>query len=917
MIRRNKKILSLTLSLTVFATIFVGTTLVTKAESINNDTTTSSDLEEITPPLAIEDAISKDTTTPAAVTLKDLVSNAVTSNIALNKTATASSYLGGNTASAAFDGNTNTRYESEFSDPQWISVDLGSNYSVTGVKLNWETAAAKDYKIQVSADNINWVDAYTKTNGIGGIENITFDSAKTGRYVRMNGTARTTAYGYSLWEFEVYGTPTTIDNSKSNIALNKSATASSYIGGNTATAAFDGNTNTRYESQFSDPQWISVDLGSNYSVTGVKLNWETAAAKNYKIQVSADNINWVDAYTKTNGIGGIEDITFDSAKTGRYVRMNGTARTTAYGYSLWEFEVYGTPDGTPVDNVVDFGPNVKIFDPSMSSASIQSTVDGIFNQMETNQFGDERYALLFKPGSYNNNVNVGFFTSVLGLGQTPDDVNITGAVRCEADWMNGNATCNFWRSVENISINPTYVSNNLTSVGTQTWAVSQAAPMRRVHIKGSLSLWDPFGTDYDNAWSSGGFIADSKIDNVIDSGSQQQFLTRNSQMGSWNGGNWNMVFVGNSGAPTNDSAYPSVPNTVVGQTPAIREKPFLTIDSAGKYSVFVPSLRNNSQGISWANGIGSGTSLSIDKFVIAKPDTSTAQSLNQALSQGKNIIFTPGVYHLSEELNVTNPDTVILGLGLATLIPDNGTAAMKVADVDGVKISGLLFDAGAKNSPVLLEVGATGSSANHASNPASLSDLFFRVGGADVGKADVSIKINSNNVIGDDFWVWRADHGTGVGWDVNTTKNGIVVNGNDVTIYGLFVEHFHEYQTLWNGNGGKVYFYQSELPYDVPNQDAWKSHDGTVNGYASYKVADSVTTNNLLGSGVYSFFRDAVVAANNGIEVPNTPGVKVHHAASVFLTGNGEITHIVNNTGATAKSGSVKQTVTDYSNGVN
>ncbi|WP_243425591.1 discoidin domain-containing protein [Clostridium paridis] len=948
MFKKGKKLLSTILSLSVFTSLFMGATLITKAEPVN---------------------------------------------IALNKTATSSSNIAGSTASLAFDGNSNTRWESDWSDPQWISVDLGTSYNVTGVKLNWETAAAKDYKIQVSNDNSSWVDAYTKTGGTGGTETLTFGASVTGRYVRMYGTARTTQYGYSLWDFEVYGTAVT---QSSNIALNKTATASSILGGNTASLAFDSdNAGTRWESAFSDPQWISVDLGSTYTVTGAKLIWETAAAKDYKIQVSNDNSNWVDAYTKTGGTGGTETLTFGASVTGRYVRMYGTSRTTQYGYSLWGFEVYGTAsvankvstpaitpsngsytsaqsvtisdstsgstiryttDGTNPSATngtiysgaftvsqttsvkaiayksgmtdsdiatsyitigsssnVDFGPNVKIFDPSMSSASIQSTVDTIFNQMQSNQFGSERYALLFKPGSYNANVNVGFYTTVYGLGQMPDDVSITGAVRCEADWMNGNATCNFWRSVENLSVSPTYVSNNLTTAETLTWAVSQAAPMRRVHIKGGLSLWDPYGTNYDGAWSSGGFISDSKVDGTISSGSQQQFLTRNSQMGSWNGGNWNMVFVGNNGAPTNDSSFPSVPNTVVNQTPVVREKPFLTIDSNGKYSVFVPALKSNSQGISWANGMGQGTSMSIDQFYIARSDRDTAASINAALNQGKNLIFTPGVYHLSDSIKVNNPNTVILGLGLATLIPDNGTAAMTVADVDGVNISGLLFDAGQNNSPTLLEVGPTGSTQNHAANPTSLSDLFFRVGGAAVGKADVSLKINSNNVIGDNFWVWRADHGVdGVGWTINTTKNGVVVNGNDVTIYGLFVEHFHEYQTLWNGNGGRVYFYQSEMPYDVPNQASWMSHNGTVNGYASYKVADNVTTHQLYGSGIYSYFRDAVVSANTGIEVPTTSGVKVHHACSVYLTGNGEITHVVNNTGAAAKAGSTRQTVTDY-----
>jgi hypothetical protein len=128
--------------------------------------------------------------------------------------------------------------------------------------------------------------------------------------------------------------------------------------------------------------------------------------------------------------------------------------------------------------------------------------------------------------------------------------------------------------------------------------------------------------------------------------------------------------------------------------------------------------------------------------------------------------------------------------------------------------------------------------------------VCFRVGGAVVGKVDTRLKITSNDVIGDHFWLWRADHGTGVGWTTNTTKNGIIVNGNNVTIDGLFAEHYHQYQTIWNGENGSCYFYQSEIPYDVPVQAAWMN--GNTSGWASYKVADAVTTHHLYGSGFYS-----------------------------------------------------------------
>jgi len=254
---------------------------------------------------------------------------------------------------------------------------------------------------------------------------------------------------------------------------------------------------------------------------------------------------------------------------------------------------------------------------------------------------------------------------------------------------------------------------------------------------------------------------------------------------------------------------------------------------------------------------------------------------------------------------------VVLGLGIATLVADDGTDALDVADVDGVKIAGLLIDAGPNSSPVLMQVGPKGSSANHAANPTSLHDIFFRVGGAGVGKADTSLEINSNNVIGDNFWVWRGDHGDGIGWTTNTADHGVIVNGNDVTIYGLAVEHYQKYQTTWNGNGGRVYFYQSEAPYDVAAQSDWMSSSG--NGYASYKVANSVTSHQAWGVGVYCFFNvNNAIKLGNGFEAPNTSGVQFHHLTTVSLGGVGEITHIINGQGVTADPNNFIATMTQY-----
>ncbi|MFF8905218.1 RICIN domain-containing protein [Streptomyces olivaceoviridis] len=548
---------------------------------------------------------------------------------------------------------------------------------------------------------------------------------------------------------------------------------------------------------------------------------------------------------------------------------------TCNGTAAQRFQV--VPVTQPTSNP-DLGPNVVVFDPSMSSSTIQGKLDTIFKQQETNQFGSQRYAVLFKPGAYNANVNVGFYTQVLGLGLTPDAVTVNGAVHAEADWFQGNATQNFWRGAENLSVNPTG--------GGDRWAVSQAAAYRRMHLRGNLALDD-------GGWSSGGYLADSKVDGQVNSGSQQQWLTRNSQLGSWTGSNWNMVFVGSQGVPA--TSFPNPPYTTVAQSPVTREKPFLYVDGSGNYQVFVPSVRTNSTATSWAGGSPAGSSLPLSQFYVVKPGATAAQ-INAALAAGQNLLVTPGVYHLDQTLKVTRPDTVVLGLGLASFVPDNGVTAMSVADVDGVKIAGLLFDAGTTSSKTLVEVGPAGSTASHAADPTSLHDVYFRVGGAGVGKAATSLVVNSDNVIGDHMWIWRADHGSGVGWTSNTADTGLVVNGDDVTMYGLFVEHFQKYQTVWNGNGGRTYFFQNEMPYDPPNQAAWMN--GSTQGYAAYKVADSVTSHQAYGLGSYCYFNvNPSVTAARAIEAPNNPNVRFTSMVTVSLGGTGTISHVVNNTG--------------------
>jgi chitodextrinase len=621
---------------------------------------------------------------------------------------------------------------------------------------------------------------------------------------------------------------------------------------------------------------------------------------------------------RSSSSGGIYSVVNTSNITSNSYTDIGLTASTALYYKVSAVSSGGESALSPAvsgTTQLSFGPNVHIYDPSMSSASIQSDADSIYSTQETNQFGIQRYAMLFKPGAYNVSVKVGFYTQVSGLGQNPDDVNINGGVNADAKWMNANATLNFWRSIENFAVTPSTPSTSQIASGIMQWAVSQAAPMRRVHVKGSMYLFD-FDPSWNAGWGSGGYMSDSKIDSFVLPASQQQWFNRNNQYTEWKNGVWNMVFVGDATPPA--GTFPTQPYTVVDKTPVMREKPYLYINNSGQYNVFVPSLQTNTQGVSWASAPTPGQSISINQFYIADPNTSNAASINAALSQGKNLLFTPGIYHLNDTIRVTNPNTVVMGLGFATLVPDNGKVAMSVADVDGVKVAGLLFEAGSTNSPVLMEVGPSGSFQDHSVNPTSLYDLFFGVGGFAAGSADVGLKINSNNVIGDDFWIWRADHGAGAGWTTNPSKNGLIVNGNNVTMYGLFNEHHEQYQTLWNGNGGRLYFYQSEIPYDVPSQSAWMSQNGTVNGYASYKVADTVTSHEAWGLGVYSFFRDAVVKLNNAIEVPDVQGVKIHHMTTVWLSGmaGSEITHIINNTGgrvfANTPTEAMVQTVAEF-----
>jgi hypothetical protein len=562
----------------------------------------------------------------------------------------------------------------------------------------------------------------------------------------------------------------------------------------------------------------------------------------------------------------------------------------------------------------EFGANVTVFDPGMPTSEIQHVLDTTWAAQVNNEMGTQRYAFYFKPGTYGTDeeplqIKVGYYTEIAGLGAAPGDVVINGKVevynRCLANEGTGNclALVNFWRTLSNLSIHVNARGQDGCRSTANFWAVSQAVSMRRVEITGGgLSLMDycTAGPQY----ASGGFIADSALP-AVTNGSQQQWLTRNSTVASWSNGVWNQVFSGVVGAPS-EQGFPSPPYTTLAATPVSREKPYLFVDSRGRYNVRVPAAKRGTTGISTPAG---GRTIPLSDFAVARPGDSV-RDINRQLDRGKNLLLTPGVYDIASSIEVRRPGTVVLGQGHATLTAAHGATPLKIADVPGVVVAGVTVDAGSRESRVLLQVGSGRHHGDRhgSSDPTTLSDVYFRVGGPHIGKTNVALEVNSDDVLIDHTWVWRADHGVegfteGVNgdtdrWRTNTGRYGAIINGDNVTATGLFVEHFQRYNTVWNGDGGTTVLYQNELPYDPPTQADWMR--GDVEGYPGYKVGDHVRTHHLYGAGVYVFNQNnPSIHTENGFEAPNRPGVKLHHIMTVNLSA-GVIDHVVNGIGGPA-----------------
>jgi len=578
----------------------------------------------------------------------------------------------------------------------------------------------------------------------------------------------------------------------------------------------------------------------------------------------------------------------------------------------------------PDADTATFGPNVCVFTPAMSQAAIQADLDAISTQQVPvgSQFDSNRYAVFFEPGTYGSSADplvfqVGYYTEVAGLGALPSDTVVDGAIEvfnnlCTAGTSNCNSDDNFWRSLSNLELNvdlpsspPAYAPPVVDAYGPycanseESWSSSQASPIRRAIINGSVVFQDYCaGDDY----ASGGFIADSEISGDLDFYGNQQYMVRNSSIGGANGcpnGLWNMVYSGVNGAPAPAFSGQCQQNTVLAASPVTREEPFLYQDSSGADRVFVPAVQTDSSGTSWSSGTEAGSSVPLSSFFIANPSTSVA-AIDVALALGKNLVLTPGVYNLNAPILVSRPDTIVLGLGFATLVPQKGNAAMIVLPNKGVQVSGLIFDAGPVNSPVLLSVGTPLPAAGSATDPDTIEDVFFRIGGAETTNtsATVSLLDNASNSIIDDVWAWRADHGNDVGWTENTADTGLVVTGNDVTAYGLAVEHYQKSEVVWTGQGGTDVFFQNELPYDVPSQADW-NESATFDGYPAFQVGSNVKTFKGYAMGSYVVFIDttATLDVTEAFQAPKVPGVTFNDVFGVWIAGSGGLDSIVDGTG--------------------
>ena len=509
----------------------------------------------------------------------------------------------------------------------------------------------------------------------------------------------------------------------------------------------------------------------------------------------------------------------------------------------------------------DFGPNVEVVSPDTPLDEVQAMLDDLAAAQVDAEMSTARHSVLFLPGAYGTaadplQARVGYYTEIAGLGASPEDVDITGKLevynRCLADGGTSNclALVNFWRTISNLSLHVNGAGQDGCRAERELLgrvAGRVDAPPRRV---GRQPLAH-------GLLHRGPAVRERRLHRRLAPAVRDQRIAAavaHAQQRSWPAGRtrvWNQVFSGVEGAP-DDAAFPNPPYTTLDETPVSREKPYLFVDADGRYAVRVPEAQTDSRGITWADGETPGRTIPITDFYIAKPGDSVEHDQLRA-REGQ----APAA-HAGRVRRRQHHQRQARRHGRARHGPRDAhrrrrCGAAEVADAPGIVVAGVTIDAGTVESPVLLQVGSPGNGQAKKvdpANPITLSDVYFRVGGPHIGKADTALVVNSDHVLIDHTWVWRGDHGVegftnGVNgdtdrWNTNTGRTGVVVNGDDVTATGLFVEHFQQFNTVWNGERGTTVLYQNELPYDPPTQADWTQPDGTL-GYPGYKVADDVT----------------------------------------------------------------------------
>ena len=617
--------------------------------------------------------------------------------------------------------------------------------------------------------------------------------------------------------------------------------------------------------------------------------------------------------------------------------------------------------------------SVKFLHPSMTSDEIRRIVEptedptytypDIFNN-DTQKIGhttdrhftNERFALLFHPGTYTEiDVEVGYYVQLAGLGRNASSTqfqNCRMGPYVEAvnkrDIVGGRLGLSldtFWRSAENFAVTKTADSD---VGGNMLWAVSQAAPLRRVYIQGNLKLHD------NGAQASGGVLANAVVEGNVEFGSQQQYICRSvsfkgkEKMEAHNEytSAWNAVFVdcsggalaeGNDGKRLDEKGN-ALPCIVRDDDPkVVIDKPYVSVKDDGKsFELRVPKARTREEKFAKLGPDLTGDGDDVRDFAKVKlgvariidpstqkevPNPNIADELQVALDDGKDLVLAPGMYYLNKPLIVKHSNQVVLGLGLATLVaPSDGSPCIKVAPkIEGVRIAGIMLEASEipadrTKKAVMLEWGDESvKDPGNPQNPGVLTDIFARVGGSNLSRSvasDTMVVLNSGHIYGDNLWLWRADHVLlrpdeqanfkNISYHYRQTvkgevpaKVGLEVNGDDVVIHGLAVEHTTEHQTIWRGERGNVQFYQCELPYDVCHEFSKANHVG-------YLVEDNVKVHHAAGVGIYSNFRDHNVHVEMAIKHPESKEIKIDDVFTVKLDNTGVIRSLVNGAGPAA-----------------